>query len=79
MFVTQLQTVPEGVDAFCTQRTFGLFFFLLFSSLIPSAPSGPPGEEREPRALQPEAAAPPRVGAQTLSRGSGRTSSNKHR
>ncbi|KAK2490509.1 hypothetical protein MC885_008008, partial [Smutsia gigantea] len=36
------------------------------SSLIPSAPSRPPGEEPEPRALQPEAAAPPRVGAQTL-------------
>lgn len=43
---TQLQTVPEGVGAFCTERTFGPFFFYCFQVAVGVCPRGPLGRSR---------------------------------
>lgn len=56
-------------------KNFWPFFLLLFSSRGRRVPSGRPGEERVPGRIA-EAAAPPGVGAQTFSPGSGSSTSN---
>lgn len=69
---TLLHTVPKGVGAFCTERTFG-DFFLLFPSRSRECALGAPwrgaGASVSARSPGRRAAAPPRVGAQTFSPG----------